>query len=148
MGHRIKVLHFLMEQQMNRELAAQDLTSAQGRIIGYLCQQEQAPCARDLEEFFHLSHPTVSGLLNRMESKGLIEFRTDGMDRRIKRIYPLEKGMASFQQIVQSIKENEERMVRGFLPEEKELFGKLLERATHNLCQCAHQSNEEQEETV
>ena len=148
LGHQMKMLHFVLEQRINRQLADLGLTSAQGHIIGYLIHSNEPPCARDLEEFFHLTHPTVSGLLSRMETKGFIEFRTDPLDRRIKRIYLLEKGRASHRQILRCLDENEQRLTAGFSPEERELFSSFLERAAQNLCQCAEENNEEQEETI
>ena len=56
-----------MKTSMDNTLASMDLTSAQGHIMGYLAQRSQPPCSRDIEETFHLSHPTVSGLLSRLE---------------------------------------------------------------------------------
>lgn len=131
---------------MNRELAKQGLTAAQGHIIGYLFRTEQAPCARDLEEFFQLSHPTVSGLLSRMEAKGFIEFRTDETDRRIKRIYPLEKGKACHELIVSCIRGNEAQLVQDFSDDEVRLFRMLLNRAASNLCESTQQFENKQEE--
>ena len=114
---------------MNRELAKQGLTAAQGHIIGYLFRTEQAPCARDLEEFFQLSHPTVSGL-----------------DRRIKRIYPLEKGKACHELIVSCIRGNEAQLVQDFSDDEVRLFRMLLNRAASNLCESTQQFENKQEE--
>ena len=118
---------------MNQQLQALDLTASQGQIIGYLTHAKEPPCARDLEEFFRLSHPTVSGLLSRMESKGFVEIRPDERDKRIKRIYLLEKGCAWSRQIAQSIEENDARMIRGFSEEEAEQFLSLLRRAIDNM---------------
>ena len=133
-GHYIKMLHFLMDQWVNRELAVLDLTSAQSHIIGYLTHHTEAPCARDLERFFGLSHPTVSGLLSRMQSKGFIEIRPDSADRRIKRIFLKEKGCACSKQIRSNILATESRMVAGFSEDEKELFLSFLQRAVDNMC--------------
>lgn len=133
MGHYFKMIQIRMEHFMNQQLQALDLTASQGQIIGYLTHAKQPPCARDLEEFFRLSHPTVSGLLSRMESKGFVEIRPDEHDKRIKRIYLLEKGQACSRQIAQSIKDNDDRMVRGFSEEEAELFLRLLRRVIDNM---------------
>ena len=92
-AHLIRVLHTCTDQAMTNALAAVDLTAAQGHIMGYITHRQQPPCSRDIEEEFHLSHPTVSGLLSRLEKKGFIEFRTDARDRRCKRIYILQKGL-------------------------------------------------------
>ena len=146
-GHYIKMLHFLMDQRLNRELTEWDLTSAQGRIIGYLTHHSEAPCARDLEEFFGLSHPTVSGLLSRMEAKGFLEMRSDPSDRRIKRLFLMEKGYACSKQIRANILDNEARMVNGFSEEERELFLSFLRRATENMSEKTDKCVKREEKT-
>lgn len=134
MGRYFKVMQIRMEHDLNRKLQELDLTSAQGHIIGYLTHAKEQPCARDLEQFFGLSHPTVSGLISRMEVKGFIEVRPDTLDRRVKRLFLLEKGMSCSRQIQQCIEENERQMLQGFTPEEAELFRGLLCRAVKNMC--------------
>ena len=143
-GHRIRVLHGCMDQIMSAAVARMDLTPVQSRIMGYLVHRKDAPCARDVEEEFQLSHPTVSGILSRLEKKNFIEFRTDTVDRRCKRIYVLEKGWEHVEQIHRTIQENEERIVEGFSEEEKEQFAVFLERAIRNMGgNPCHQKEEE-----
>ena len=118
---------------MDIAMETMDLTAAQGHIMAYLVHANQPPCPRDLEAEFHLTHPTVSGLLSRLEQKGFIQLRTDPEDRRCKRIYVLEKGMQCHDLMHRTIQENERRMTDGFTPEEKELFSDLLQRAIRNM---------------
>ena len=110
-----------------------DLTAAQGRILGFLAHQAEPPCPRDIETQFHLSHPTVSGILSRMEQKDFIQLAPDPVDRRCKRIYVQPRGMECHQAMHQTILETETRLVRGFTPEEKELFADFLQRAISNM---------------
>lgn len=133
---------------MDREMLRWELTGAQGRIVGYLAHCKTAPCSRDLEQFFGLSHPTVSGLLNRMEAKGFLEHRSDEKDRRIKRIYPTEKCLACSRSIGICIRENEAQMTRGFTAEESAQFEALLQRATDNLREKLQQSRQEGKENL
>ncbi len=130
---------------MTDALAKMDLTSAQGRIIGYLAHQAQPPCARDIEEVFQLSHPTVSGLLSRLEKKGFIRLDPDPVDRRCKRVVLLPKGNACNEVIRLQIQENEDRIVQGFSEAEKEQFLNYLQRAMDNMGHhsCEHRSKEE-----
>lgn len=132
-GHYIRILHSSTSQAMTNALASMDLTAAQGHIMGYITHCDPPPCARDIEEAFHLSHPTVSGLLSRLEKKGFIEFRPDSHDRRCKRIYLLPKGLELHETMRQTILESESRLVQDFTPEEQEQFAQFLLRAIHNM---------------
>ena len=76
-GYLLRHLHSCLDQAMTAALTAMDLTAAQGHIMAFLAHRREPPCPRDIEETFHLSHPTVSGLLTRLEKKGFLEFRQD-----------------------------------------------------------------------
>ena len=132
-GHMARVLHCAVSQSMTEALGAMELTSAQGRIIGYLAHRAQPPCAKDIEAEFHLSHPTVSGLLSRLEKKNFIEFRPDEKDGRCKRIYILPKGWDCNERISKTIQENEARIVQDFSQEEKAQFADFFVRAVRNM---------------
>lgn len=132
-GHMLRLLHSCTDQNMTAALAKMELTAAQGQIMGYLSHRETPACSRDIEETFQLSHPTVSGLLARLEKKGFIEFRPDENDRRCKRIYILPKGEECHETMHQTILSNEEKLVQDFSAEEKELFAALLQRALQNM---------------
>ena len=147
-GHLARILHWCTDQAMTNALTQMDLTAAQGHIMGYLVHRREAPCARDIEEAFHLSHPTVSGLLSRLEKKGFIEFRPDEKDRRCKRIYILPKGHECTEMMHQTILHNEQRMVEGFSEAEKAQFSELLQRAISNMgcspCKPPHKEESKQ----
>lgn len=132
---------------MTNALAQMELTSAQGQIIGYVSRQERPPCAKDIEDAFQLSHPTVSGLLSRLEKKEFIRLEPDPEDRRCKRIVLLPKGMDCHEAIRQQIKKNEEQIVLGFSESEREQFNDFLQRAMENMGHhpCEHRSKEEKQ---
>ena len=137
-GHRFRMLHWCTDQIMTDALAKMDLTASQGRIMGYLARQGEPPCAKDIEEHFHLSHPSVSGTLSRLEKKGFIAFLPDEVDRRCKRIHILPKGMECHERMEQVIIGIEQQIVSGFSDEERAQFSSLLDRATYNMgcCPC------------
>lgn len=132
-GPRLKMLHFYTDQAITNALAEMELTSAQGHILGFLTHRKEPPCPRDIEENFRLSHPTVSGLLSRMEKKEFIAIRPDQQDKRCKRIFLLPKGEACSQKIHQTILATENRLIQDFTPEEQEAFTLLLDRAIQNM---------------
>ena len=144
-GHLARILHWCTDQAMTSALDSMELTAAQGHVMGFLTRQKEPPCPRDIEVAFHMSHPTVSGLLARLEKKGFIEFRPDPADRRCKRIYILPKGNACHETMHRIIAENEEKVVAGFSEEEKAQFAALLQRAISNMGPgpCERKSKEE-----
>lgn len=147
-GRRFRLLHWAVDQAMTNALAQMDLTAAQGHIMGYLAHQDAPPCPKDLEEAFHLSHPTVSGLLSRLEKKDFIALRPDPQDRRCKRIYIMPKGQACNQTMHQTILDIENRLVESFTSQEQAEFTRLLDMAIHNMGadQCCRKAHHEKEE--
>ncbi len=132
-GCLARTLHAYTDQAMTEALAEMELTGAQGHILGYLNHCKEAPCPKDIEQHFELSHPTVSGILSRLERKGFIEFRPDTEDRRCKRIYLLEKGQQCHEIIHGHIGQMEALISKGFTEEEKQQLTQLLRRAIKNI---------------
>lgn len=133
-GKKVKLLYRLVDQRLGQTLRDLDLTGSQSFVLGYLVQnQDRILCPRDLEEVFALSHPTVSGILFRLEGKGFLRFQDDERDRRCKRIVVRPKAVTSHQQVQRTIASVEEQMVRGFTPDQRDLFSQLLTRAIENL---------------
>ena len=144
-GHYVRILHWCTDQRITNALTEMELTASQGPVLGYIAHRKNPPCARDIEEEFHLSHPTVSGLLSRLEKKGFIEYFPDEIDRRCKRLRLLPKGQQCIEIMHRTIAENETKMVQGFSEEEQELFFSFLNRAIHNMGgnPCCRKSKEE-----
>ena len=118
---------------MSATLADLDLTASQGRILAFIAHAPQPPCPRDIEEAFQLSHPTISGILNRLEKKGFIRIIPDSADRRCKRVYLDQKGQACLARMEETITGIEARMVEHFTEEEKGQFADFLNRAIRNM---------------
>ncbi len=144
-GHYVRILHWCTDQRMTAALMQMDLTASQGPILGFIAHRREAPCARDIEEEFHLSHPTVSGLLARLEKKGFIEFFSDEADRRCKRIRLLPKGSECIKTMHHTIDAAEAQMVQNFSAQEQELFRQFLERAIANMGGDPHKCKHKEE---
>ena len=141
----MRILHWCCDQTMTEALNNMGLTASQGRLMAFLAHRgEQPTYAKDVEAEFHLSHPTVSGLLSRLEQKDFLELKTDPNDRRSKRIVISEKGMACHERMHAGIRENESHIVQGFSEEEKAQFAQFLQRAIDNVCPENGQSKKEE----
>ena len=132
-GRRIRQLDSANHQTMTATLASMELTASQGHILTFIAHAPVPPCPKDMEEAFHLSHPTVSGLLSRLEKKGFIRIDPDPADRRCKRVSLDAKGRECLAKMEATITSNEAKLVQNFTEEEKALFADLLSRAITNL---------------
>lgn len=132
-GRIFRSLDCALGQRMDQALSGMDLTFSQGHIMGYLAHCDTPPCAKDIEDRFHLSHPTVSGLLNRLEKKEFIALREDPADRRRKLVYILPKGQQCNETMGAVIRSGDKKLLEGFTPEEEEQFRAYLFRALHNV---------------
>ena len=136
LGHRIRLLSQAMCQSMDRTLNEQDLTAIQSFILWYLeTAGESVIRPKDIEKRFSLTHPTVSGILQRMEDKGFIRQLPDPDDHRCKRIVPTEQAGQCQQAICRQICRTEQAMTAGMSEEEIEAFISLLDRAIKNMKQ-------------
>lgn len=134
--HAIRILrklHWCTDQNMSAALARLDLTASQGCVMGFLAHRQTPPCARDVEDFLELSHPSVAGILSRLEKKNFIEFRADPQDGRCKRIFLLPKGRECIDAMEHEIRDIENRMVDGFTDAEVQQFHAFLDRAINNM---------------
>ncbi len=128
-GHYFRVLHWRTDQMVTDALSQIGLTSAQGHMMRFLLMQPSPPCPRDVEAALHLSHPTVSGILSRLEEKGFLAVLPDPSDRRCKRIHVLPRGREFSSQMEDAIQAIESRIVEAFSPEEAAQFLEYLTRA-------------------
>ena len=111
-----------------------DVTPVQSHVLLYLAHQgDLAVNQRELEKELHLKPSTVNGVLDRMEEKGLVRRSVIGEDARRRLITLTDKGREQQSRFTESFLANEEAMVRGFSPAERETLLELLERIVENL---------------
>jgi len=134
LGPRLRIINQLICQYMDRDLQAMDITSSQAFVMRYLSSRsDEASYQKDIERRFHLSHPTVSGILQRLESKGFVEFLPEPDDKRKKRIVLTPKAQLLEQDIRENVNELEKTMIRSLTESETAQLFSLLDRITENL---------------
>jgi len=72
---------------LKSEVTRSDLTPPQMAIIQCVVRHE-GTSVKELSQAMGLAHSTVSSIIDRLVTKGLLERRTDPTDGRITRIYP------------------------------------------------------------
>lgn len=133
-GHKTKAISNTFDQVMNSSAAALDITSSQSAILGYLVWRKGEPVyQRELERRFHMKHPTLVGILKRMEEKGFVYSTTDETDHRLKLIYPTQKAIDLKTETARLLDEAEEQLLTGLSEEEITELHRLLDKVILNL---------------
>ena len=113
------------------------LTSGQGMFLRriWFCQERlHIPVyAKDLEVFFNIKHPTVSGILKRLEASGYIGFHTDTNDRRRKAVHLTEKSMKAQTVVEKHLSDVNARLLKDMSGEQIKTFRELMEIAAKNM---------------
>lgn len=150
LGGYLRAISNAMAQNIRHKSEQLGLTSTQGMFLHHLWYRNetlhQPTYAKDLEDFFDIKHSTVSGVLQRMEAAGFVEFKASQTDRRCKAICLTEKAMAAIEQTGQHIRQTEEKLVEGMTEEESTEFRRLLQIAAHNLGVCSPHFPKQQKE--
>ena len=118
---------------MDARVSRYDVTPVQAHVLMYLHQHGGQAPQRELTEFLRAKPSTVNGVLDRMEEKGLARRSVIGEDARRRLITLTDKGREQQSRFTESFLANEEAMVRGFSPAERETLLELLERIVENL---------------
>lgn len=134
LGMRVRILSQTIHTAIDRKLTALGLTGQQSFVLRFLSEHTGEPVyARDIEKRFNLTHPTVSGILQRLETKGFLMSETESSDRRCKRVTMTPKAEECQKEIERHIQALERTMVAGMTPEEAISFVRLLDLAYENL---------------
>ncbi|AXE77768.1 MarR family winged helix-turn-helix transcriptional regulator [Streptomyces atratus] len=88
-------------EEYDEAAAAHSLTGAQARVLGLL-SLEPMPMRR-IAQKLKCEPSNVTGIVDRLETRGLVERRPDPADRRVKLAAPTEKGAQTAQQLRDSL---------------------------------------------
>ena len=112
-------------QYLNGQLSEYDVTPSQYGVLSCLWQREFAT-PKQISEILCLETSTISGVLDRMQKKGLIDRVINRNDRREVRVVPTEKGKALEEPISKIIDEVNEEVLKCFTDEEVALLKNQL----------------------
>lgn len=132
-GYLLKIITDVLAREANHMLKEQDLTWSQSRLIGFL-QRNGGECTqKEIENFLEVSHPTVVGIVSRMEQNGFVTCRIDDSDRRNKLVKLTDRSVEVGKSMLRSLKEQEKATFEGFTDEERRQLDEYLLRIYDNL---------------
>lgn len=130
-GYFIKKIYLHSQCELNQKFAEFDLTASQTFVMIHLFKHHAKGILlnqKDLETAFHLSNPTITGILQRLEAKGLIERKIGEKDARVKYISLTEKAHLLDEQLKKLFAEHEQSIIQDLSDEEALVLKKLLQK--------------------
>lgn len=132
-GYFIKTINDKMKAKADADLKRYDLTLAQSRVLAFLNSSGGEATQKELEVFLEVSHPTVVGIVSRMEQKGYLVCRMDESNKRNKLVRLTEKAKAIGIEMEQNIINNEKTMLSSLSDSEIEQLKHALMVIYNNL---------------
>ena len=130
----IKYLQKLVDQDLDARLALYDLTGQQGRILFFIMRKTERDHMEvhqnDIENEYHLSKSTVSGLVKRMEKKGVISIEKQHPYAILK---PTDKARDILSHLDKHREEAIAQFLKGVDEKDKEVTLKTLQKFIQNM---------------
>lgn len=130
-GYLIKSINDKLKVRADAELKQYHLTRSQSRVLVYLRSRGGQATQKEIETFLDVAHPTIVGLVSRMEQNGYVTCWPceDGRNKYVKLTPQAEAIDKDMQENMQA---SEEMLLAPLSPEDRErLRGLLLTVADH-----------------
>ena len=124
-GYLIKSINDKLKVRADTELKKYHLTMSQSRVLVYLRSRGGQATQKEIETFLDVAHPTVVGLVSRMEQNGYVTCWPceDGRNKYVK-LTP--QAEAIDRDMQENMHANEEMLLAPLSPEERERLRDLL----------------------
>lgn len=123
----IKRLNGIMEKRTNNSLNDDGITLSQIKLLCIL-EQEGSLTLKELEKYFCVAQATISGIVVRLEKKGLIESFYSPEDKRAKHVRLTDDGIKMCEHAKCSMERNEQWLLSSLDDGEKKELHRLLQK--------------------
>ncbi|HEY9903081.1 MAG TPA: MarR family transcriptional regulator [Candidatus Sericytochromatia bacterium] len=132
LGYRIKLLSQVMGRKFQERLEPFGLTTFHWVVLCCLWEDDGLATS-SIGERLQQVGGTLTGVLDRMEERGLVRRERDTRDRRIWRIWLTDAGKQLEEVLPPIAVEIREEAMAGMAVPDRELFSSLIDRAIANL---------------
>lgn len=130
-GYLIKSINDKLKVKADESLKDSGLTFSQSRVLAYLNMHDGQATQKEIEDDLGVSHPTVVGIVSRMEQNGFLTTWFDTKQQRSKMVALTEKAMTVGADMDAAIQLQETELLDGLTQEEAD----ALERALTSIYQ-------------
>lgn len=117
-GYLLKLIDDKMKISSDESLKEIGMTISQVRVIEFLDEMGGQATQKEIENHLEVSHPTVVGIVSRLEKNGFLSCHVDKSDRRNKIVCITEKAAEKSEKMYKSRAESEKRLLKSLSAEE------------------------------
>ncbi len=134
LGYKFKRINEMFKARMNEDMKQNDLTFSQMEVLFYLVKnQDHAVNQQELCQAIEVAHPTMIGLINRLEEKEMVQRRVDPENRRNRYIEMTQKAHEVMLRTKYRRDHNDQVITQGMSETEKEELNRLLTMVYNNM---------------
>ncbi len=136
-GLKIAIINRAFRKKLDEKASTMGLTSVQLRVLGSISRLEAAGETEihqnDLERLEHVTHPAMTKMLQRLESKGFIKCVPSTQDRRYKKITCTEQSSGIHKVILAQDEEVLSELCKNFTQEQKKALSQMADMILKNI---------------
>ncbi|MDE6744581.1 MAG: MarR family transcriptional regulator [Lachnospiraceae bacterium] len=133
-GFLFKQINMQIKKGIDKALMEYDLTTSQSRVLFFIYFREKDKTSmKDIEEHLKVTHPTVIGIVKRLEEKGFVTTASDPEDRRVKLVTITQKTTKMIKKLDQGRRKMDEKLLKGFTEQETKELRRMLSMIEDNL---------------
>ncbi len=133
-GMLFKQVDEKLKKKGNADFASLGITMSQIHVMHFISIQHQKKTTqKELEDFCGVSHPTINGILKRLEEKEFIETTITANGRLSKEVRLTDKGSALLKETRKSKSSAEKMLTKDFTKQEMETLRGMLKKIIYNL---------------
>ncbi len=130
---KIKCLSDRIRQNADNNLKEHCITLSQARVLRFLNVNGGSCSQKTIENYLQVSHPTVAGIVSRMEQSGFLQTSVSSSDKRNKTVSITEKGRVLSSDLCKCMADMEQSMICGLTDEQLAQLSEILDVIAVNL---------------
>ena len=134
-GHLFKIISDRLRAKANAEksMRKNKLTLSQVRVLGFVADSSGKTTQKEIENHLEVSHPTVVGIISRMEKTGYLTSYIDPEDKRNKVVMLTDMATAISNQMRSDMMDREGQLLKGLSEQEISELRRMLNIIYNNL---------------
>lgn len=126
----LKIIVDKIRTDADAHLKSLNLTLTQSRVLAFVVENGGQTTQKEIEDFLQVAHPTVVGIVSRMEKNGFLVCR---YERVSKLVCLTDKARAAGEDMVKNMKEHDALLLKGLSDSDAGELRRLLMAVYNNM---------------